>query len=330
MPHMNKKAAIIIISVLLVLVIGGGTSAYFLLRDKGVAAVVNGVKITDQKVTSEFDKTVTQYEAQGMPLQPEQKDQVRNSIIDNLIIREVLIQSSSTYEITDEEIDTQIASYKNQFNSDEEFENALTSQGFEVDSFRDVVAQDMKIQKYIDDNVKKETDATEKEILAFYNDNPSYFTEPERIHASHILVKKVETDSDENKAKALEKIERIRQELKDGADFAEEAKKESEDPSGPNGGDLGEITRGQMVGDFESVAFALPEGEVSGIVETQFGYHIIKVHERFPETNIPLNDVKESIRSYLIEDKNKKVLNSFLDDLKAKADIRIPGKKKEV
>nr|WP_281389016.1 peptidylprolyl isomerase [Spirochaeta isovalerica] len=187
----------------------------------------------------------------------------------------------------------------------------------------------MKIQKLIEEKVPEETTVTDEEILTFYKENPAYFTEPERIHASHILVTVEAGDDDEKKNQAKAKIERISEELKNGADFADTARRESEGPSGPQGGDLGEFTRGQMVSGFETVAFALPEGEISGIVETQFGYHIIKVHERFPESSVPLEDVRESINSYLVQDKNQTKLKDFLESLKNAAKIRIPGIKDE-
>ena len=123
---------------------------------------------------------------------------------------------------------------------------------------------------------------------------------------------------------SLEKIKRIEEELKNGADFAELAKTESEGPSGPQGGDLGEFTRGQMVSSFEEIAFSLPEGNISGIVETQFGYHIIKMHKRFPESSVPFEDVKESINSYLMQEKSQTNLTDYIENLKSAAKIRIP------
>ncbi|MBN2656643.1 MAG: peptidylprolyl isomerase [Spirochaetales bacterium] len=326
MPKMTNKAVIIIAAVA-VLAAAGGVTSYFLLRDRGVAAVVNGVKITEEKVAEEVSKSAAQYEAQGMALQPAQLEQVRSSVIDNLVTREVLIQESAGIEITDVEIDEKISSFQSQFDTIDAFNDALGEQGFNPESFREIISQDMKIQKLIEERVPEETSVSDEEILSFYNENPAYFTEPERIHASHILVSLEAGDDDEKKKLAKAKIERIQTELENGADFAETAMRESEGPSGPTGGDLGEFTRGQMVSAFETVAFALPEGKISGIVETQFGYHLIKVHERYPESKVPLEDVKDSIDSFLIQDKNQTNLTDFLEGLKNSAKIRIPGEK---
>jgi len=326
MSKITNKAVIIIAAVA-VIAVAGGVTAYFLLRDRGIAAVVNGVKITDEKVDDEVLKTAKQYEAQGMALQPAQLEQVRSSVVENLITREILVQEATSIEITEEEIDEKIGTFQGQFETEEAFAEALTAQGYDAQSFREVISQDMKIQKLIKERVPEESAVTDEEVLTFYNENPSYFTEPERVHASHILVTVEAEDSVEDKEGAKAKIDRISRELEAGADFAATAIKESEGPSAPKGGDLGEFTRGQMVGEFETVAFALPVGEISGVVETQFGYHLIKVHERFPESTVPLEVVKDSINSFLIQNKNQKNLTDFLEGLKNEAKIRIPGAK---
>ncbi len=328
MAQMSKKA-IIIIAAVAVLVIAGCITAYFFTRDLGAVAVVNGVKITKIKLEEQMEDAIAQYEAQGMILEPDQIAEVRSTMVDKLVTREVLLQVSESYEPTAEELETQIASFKDRFDSEEAFTEALTMQGYDMVRFTKVIGEDLRIQKMIEDRVPEETIVTDDDMMAFYNENPSYFTQPERVHASHILVNMENTATDEEKALALKKIKEIEQELKYGADFAELAKLKSEGPSGPNGGDLGEFTRGQMVGEFETIAFALPEGKISGIVETQFGYHIIKLHTRYPESSVPFEEVKAEINKYLFDEKSSNKLNDFLESLKEEANIRIPEYKPE-
>jgi peptidyl-prolyl cis-trans isomerase C len=296
-------------------------------RDNDVAAVVNGTKIYNEKVDQEVAKAIAQYEAQGMSLQEEQVLEVRSSIIDNLITREILLVKSEPYELSQEELDKEIATYRDQFDSEEEFIEALGTQGFDLETFTKVISEDLRIQKLLEVSIPAETTVTDEEMNAFYQDNPAYFTEPERVHASHILVTTQDKTTEEEKAQALVKIQRIEQELKNGADFAQLAIKESEGPSAPDGGDLGEFTKGQMIPAFEEIAFALPEGQISGIVETQFGYHIIKLHERFAESSVPFEEVKESINSYLGQEKSQNKLTDFIAEIKAQAKIRIPESK---
>lgn len=324
MSKMNKKTVIIIAAVVSLLLVAGGLTTYFLTRDNGVAAVVNGTKVSSDKVEEEMAKAVAQYEAQGMALEPAQIEEVRASIIDNLIIREVLLQESVSYVPESEEVENQIATFRARFETEEAFIEALGAQGFDFETFTNVITEDLRIQKLVEDRVPEETIVTDEDMTTFYNENPAYFTDPERVHASHILVSLENKTTDEEKKTALDKIERIKAELTSGADFAELAIKESEGPSAPNGGDLGEFTKGQMVQAFEEIAFALPAGSVSGVVETQFGYHIIKIHERTDESSVPFDEVKESISTYLEQEKSQNKVNDFIEGLKAEAKIRIP------
>ena len=322
MSKVNKKI-IIAVAVAAAFILAGGITAFLLLKDNGTAAVVNGVKILNEKIEEEISKVATRYEAQGETLLPEQYIEMRESIVENMITREVLLQEAALYEVDNGEIENQIAAFKENFPDEESFISALSTQGFDLDGFKKTISEDLKIQKLIEEKVPTEIVIPEDEMITFYDENPSYFTQPERIHASHILVSLQDKTTDEEKEAALEKINRIQEELKNGADFVKLAKNESEGPSAPKGGDLGEFSRGQMVSTFEEVAFALPEGKISGIVETQFGYHIIKTHERFPETSHPFEDVKESISSYLKQEKSQTIMVDFINALKDAANIRI-------
>src|SRR4029450_5651220 len=105
-------------------------------------------------------------------------------------------------------------------------------------------------------------------------------------------------------------------------DFATLAKESSEDPgSAPKGGDLGTFGRGQMVPAFEQAAFALKPGEVSGIVETPFGFHIIKVTERIPARKLPFAEVKDRLKLEMVQQKRQRAQQSFVNSLRAKAQI---------
>ena len=127
--------------------------------------------------------------------------------------------------------------------------------------------------------------------------------------------------TDEEKEEALTKIEVIREEIVGGADFAEVAKEKSEGPSGPRGGSLGTFTRGQMVGPFEEAAFALEPGELSDIVLTRFGYHIILVEGKTASSMRPLSEVSDQIRQYLTGIEEQDVTATFIAELKEKAEI---------
>jgi peptidyl-prolyl cis-trans isomerase C len=165
-------------------------------------------------------------------------------------------------------------------------------------------------------SVTEDITVSEEEIKSYYGENDeTLFQVPEQKKVSHILIKfdvpEGETLNDEIKNKAREQIEDIEQQLKDGADFAELAKQYSQDTlSAENGGDIGFISEGQTVPEFEDAAFALKSGEVSPIIETYYGYHIIKVLEEQDAYIKGFDEVRETIETYLL---NNKQIESWQD-----------------
>ncbi len=157
----------------------------------------------------------------------------------------------------------------------------------------------------IDSKALPEPEITAAEIERFYNQNRTRFETPEQIRASHILF--MTTDKSEEEIAEIEKkAQQVLKELKEGGDFAALAKKYSEDPgTADKGGDLGWVTRGQMVDNFERASFALKAGEISDLVKTEYGFHIITVHERQNAHQKPLEEVREEIRQDLIAERQQ-------------------------
>ncbi len=142
---------------------------------------------------------------------------------------------------------------------------------------------------------KGKVEITEKEIEGYYEYNKERFTEPKKVRARHILFKLKENASEEEKAKVRKQAESVLEMAKKGEDFAELAKKYSEGPTKEKGGDLGFFEKGKMVPAFEKAAYALKEGEISEIVQTQFGLHIIKVEEIKEARTKPIEEVRQEI-----------------------------------
>lgn len=149
------------------------------------------------------------------------------------------------------------------------------------------------------------------DIQAYYEKNKEQFTQEKAVHARHILV--------DSEAKAQELLAKV----KGGADFATVASEASQGPSAKSGGDLGFFSMGQTVPEFETAAFALKVGEISGVVKTQYGFHIIKVEEIREAGVVPFEQVKAEIKASMLEDKEEQVWNGFIDGLKAKGMIQI-------
>jgi parvulin-like peptidyl-prolyl isomerase len=157
---------------------------------------------------------------------------------------------------------------------------------------------------------------TEEEAREYYDNRPDLFTSEEMVSASHILKK---ASSDEEFENAEKEILSIRDRLLGGEDFVKCVQEESDD--GGNDGNLGTFGKGRMVPEFEEAAFSLEPDQLSEPVKTQFGWHVIKLHEKHEPKLTPFDELKEKIIEYLHERKKDKVFDSFLDELKAKATI---------
>ena len=166
-------------------------------------------------------------------------------------------------------------------------------------------------------------DPTEDEVTAFYEAHKAEYVEPHQVLCQHILVK------GSNDA-ALDKIKEIRERIvNDKADFAEEAKKHSDCPSGAQGGSLGWFGRGMMVPEFDKAAFEMKKGEVSGIVTTEFGYHIIYKADEKGGGQQTIVDVHDQIKDLLRHEARGKAMDAYVADLREKATIEYKDVKHE-
>ncbi len=184
----------------------------------------------------------------------------------------------------------------------------------------DYYADEILAQELLRQEIAK-VDITEADIKTYYAANEKSYTLPERVKVRHILIKVDKAASDEEKKKAREKAEDLLKKIKAGEDFAKLAAEFSDDPgSKGKGGELGFFSRGKMVRPFEDAAFSLKPGEVSGVVETTFGFHIIKVEEKKEAGVEPFEEVREKVRLKLLEDvtreRTKDVLENAMKDAK--------------
>jgi len=177
----------------------------------------------------------------------------------------------------------------------------------------------------LSDALKDKVTATPEQISEFYKKNPERFQQGERVRASHILVAVPQNADAATKAKARAKAEGLLKRIKAGEDFAALAKENSEDPgSAIQGGDLGPpFPRGQMVGPFNDVAFKLAPGMVSDVVETQFGFHIIKVTEKHEARAVPLDEVRPQLTQFIENQNRQRETQAFVAGLRAKGKIEI-------
>jgi len=287
------------------------------------AATVNGTVITQAELDDQMKIVIDRLRGSGRFPDVTQLDQIRSQVLENLIARELLYQESQKkgIKISQEAVNEQLISLKTQFPNEVEFNNALTRMNLNEASIKEKLERDLALKKLIEDEVAPKVTVSDSDIRAFYENNPETFKQPERVKASHILIK-VDPQADAaQKAEAQKKIDLVQAKLQKGEDFGALAKEYSEGPTGPKGGDLGYFTRGQMVKPFEEAAFAMKPGEVSGMVETRFGYHLIKVTDKSAETTVPYEDVKERLGEFLKQKKIQEEINVYVKRLEEKSKI---------
>ena len=287
------------------------------------AAMVNGVAISMEQYTKELNVQLARGSQQGKQMSDDQLAALKNNILDSLIEREVLYQQSqkSGIQVSDQKVDDQLAGIKKRFPNETEYKNALSKMNLSEDEVKAQIKRGLSIRELIDQQITSKVVITDEESKAYYDKNPQMFKQQEQIKASHILIKVDAKADDAKKAEARKKIEEVQQKLKDGGDFAALAKEYSEGPSSAKGGDLGYFRRGQMVKPFEEAALALKPNEVSDIVETRFGYHLIIVYDNKPEQTLAYADVKDKIIQRMKQEKIEKEAVQYVDKLKKDAKL---------
>ena len=286
-------------------------------------AIVNGSLITEEDFEREMVGVNKRIEKLGKSLDDSQMLRIKKKILENLIDQELLYQESQKrgINVDEAEINEQLGKIKKRFPSEAAFKAALKQANLSEATVSSQIKRGLVIKELIDKQVIEKINVLNKELRTYYETNQGSFKQPEQVRASHILIK-VSPEADKSqKIGARKKIEEIQNKLKKGEDFAALAKKFSEGPSSDKGGDLGYFNRGQMVKSFEKAAFALKPGEVSGIIETKFGYHLIKVVDKKPEHIMKYEEIKDRLRQYLKQQKTKEKLDIFIEELKGKAKV---------
>lgn len=279
-----------------------------------ITATVNGKEILMSEVNLLVDRSLKRATARKRKITPKLKKNIRKRWIERLITKELLLQQSIAGGVTV---------------SDSDVENSLAAanqhgMGVPTDKLKQLIRDNMMIDKIIEERVLSKIVITDQKVENLYNTRKNDFKTPEQVNARHILIKVKHFDSQEKKDESRKKIESILAKAREGKeDFGELAKKFSEGPSNSTGGSLGYFSRGKMVPSFEKAAFALKVGEISDVVETQFGYHIIKVEDKKEAQVREFDEVKNLIRENLKRQQSNQKVNAWVTELRNKATIEI-------
>ncbi|QWV92414.1 peptidylprolyl isomerase [Geomonas oryzisoli] len=290
---------------------------------KDTVQLVNGVAITRAEV-ERATRVLLSQGGQPQQLPPQAMQQATQAALDQLTMAELLYQEAAKIEIKDldQQVEKKVAESKALYPSPAAFEEALKGSGLTMEEMTRNARKTIAINTFIEQRFASKVQVSDADAQKFYQDNlEKYFTKPENARASHILVKTDAKMTPEEKQKAKDKAEALLKRVKGGEDFAAVAKAESGCPSATVGGDLGTFGRGQMVPPFEKAVFDLKPGEISGIVESQFGFHIIKLAEKHEAGKVSYDEAKGKIFEYLKAEKVRQAVTSFVDELKSKAKI---------
>ena len=286
-------------------------------------ASVNGKTISDKDYQAELVLYKQRLQAQGMQIPEQLQQQVNAEVLDQMIGRELIYQETQKKGVRADtaQVEKEMAAIKERFPDPKEFQAALNKMNLTEDKLKAQIVERTAIRSFIEQEIVSKIAVTDEEANTFYKDNPTFFQRPEEVHAKHILIKLNKEDDAEKKEASRQELMKIKKRLDAGEDFSELAKAHSECPSAQNGGDLGSFPRGKMVPAFEEVAFGLKANEVSDIVETQFGYHLIKVMEHREASTVGLEEARPRIITNLRNEKIQSEVNSYVEKLRGEAKI---------
>ncbi|PIE67934.1 MAG: hypothetical protein CSA23_01460 [Deltaproteobacteria bacterium] len=290
----------------------------------GQVATVNGKVLTRQDLDREMKLVALKLAHQGRSVDSKQMKRYEGKIRETLINRALLLEKSQAMgvSIKDAQVAKALIEFKGMFPDDKSYRKALADMGFSEATLKEKIKDGLTIKSLIDKEVLSNVSVSDKAVRSYYDDNPSLFQQPEQVKASHILVKVSPDAGEAQKNKARTAIESLKTRIDKGESFATLAMENSDCPSKAKGGDLGFFGREQMVKPFSDAAFVLEPGQTSDVVETRFGYHLIRVTDRKQERTMAYNDVKASISARLRQQAEEKQVNTYLEKLKEHADIK--------
>jgi peptidyl-prolyl cis-trans isomerase C len=287
-----------------------------------VLARVNGEAVS----RADFDRLIKNMEmSAGQAIPAERRDEILRKALDQLVTYTVLQQETKARSVAvpDAEIEANLAQMRKQFPNEQEFQKALAARGMTIERLRADARIDMAINKMMEAELANQPEATDTQVREFYDKNPDKFKQDQSVRASHILIRVDPKAGDAAKTQARSKAEGLAKQAKGGADFATLARENSADGSAANGGDLNWLAPGQTVAPFDKAVFSMQPGQISDVVETEFGFHVIKVTEKKPASTVPFEQASPRIRDFLTEQQKQERAQAFIEQLKKKAKIEV-------
>jgi len=297
---------------------------------KQVVAEVNGVPIYSSDLNlavTRFQQTLT---SSGQEQQPRSEAELRDAALQVLIENELLFQEAQArgFTATAEAVEEELAAIEGQFPGPTTFDKALAQMSVTREDLRRDLQRAQAVERMIETAIRPTVSVSLEEARGYYDANPARFTDPERVHVRQVFLRVGPDTTEEQKAEMRRTLEGLRGRALQGESFAKLADQYSQDPNSGEGGDMGFLVRGQLAKDFEKTVFALKDGEISGVVSSVYGYHLVQAIEHQAPAQLSFERVKESLTGFLARRKLDQTVSALAKELREKARIAIPKKRK--
>lgn len=288
-----------------------------------VVATVNGTAIKKGEYKQELDTTYRRLHQAGQLIDGSMYDQLKNEVLESLINLIVLDEYSRELSLVVDEgvVEKHYQKAVSKYASKRAYHKALKEAGLTESDLRTRIRRTLAAQKVVKEHVSPKIIVTDEEVQTYYDENADAFEHDVQVHAAHILIKVSPFADDKTRQKAEKRIRTIQEKIQAGEAFAQLAKTYSEGPSKVNGGDIGYFSAAQMAPEFATAALSLEPGEVSDVVTTQFGYHLIKVYDRNPAGKVPFSEAAPMLKQRFFRERLDASLQELVQRLKAEAEI---------
>ena len=314
----------IVVSIILFIIFTASVASAEMIS--GIAAIVNDEIITYLELNREYVLILKEEEKRGA-VSPEAAQKLRSDVLNSMVDRKLVKQKIKELNIvvSEEEVRQSIEDVKRQNKlSQEALTSALLAQGMTFDQYKAQMKEQLERLRLMSQEVKSKIQVSEREMREYYEANRALYTEDPTYRARHIFLKVDKKASNDEIKKIMARAADVVSEAKSSSDFAALAKKYSDDPGAEkDGGDLGTFKKGDMLPEIESAVINMKPGEISELVTTPAGFHIIKLEEKSPEKLKPFESVKASIDDLLYRKKSEERFKQWAEELRKGAAVDI-------
>jgi len=292
--------------------------------EEKVIARVNGEPVTERQLEIAIDEFLPRAFFHG-GVTPEKRKEFRPRAQEILIKKELYFQEAKKqgYVVSRAEIDEGVKKVEQRFKSRDEFQQALKASGFTLKAYESNLERNLLIAKFESREITEKARLTDAALAEYFEKHKGDFLKPESFRIRHILLKVDPAASQEERSKLKQEAEGVLEKARKGDDFWDLAYKYSQDDWRVKGGDLGLVHKGRLDSALEDAGFKLEKGQISDVVETIHGYHILKLEDKFPATQLSFAEVKDKLRGQLESSRKKDLEEQLLKRLKESAKIEI-------